>query len=106
MRIVYCHACGAVSTNVFGERDICTSCGSFAERMKVHRPWQSYAAGAILLVAAALFIWGPLTDTLTRAALFFAVLIVSVFLGNWGLTRTRQRVLADVAKRKTGEDRA
>ncbi len=103
MRIVYCHACGAVSTNVFGERDICTTCGSPAERMRSRRPWQSYVSGAILFAAAAVFIWGPITDVLLKGLLFFAVLVVSVFLANWGLNETRKRVLAEVAKRKAGE---
>ncbi len=106
VRIVYCHVCGAVSTNVFGERDICTSCGSPAERMTYHRPWQSYLSGIILFGAAILFIWGPVLDVVLRALVFFAVLIIAVVLANWGLSETRKRVLAEVAKRKTTEDHA
>jgi ribosomal protein L37E len=106
VRIVYCHACGAVSTNVFGERDICTSCGNPAERMTYRRPWQSYVSGAILIVTAAVFIWGPITDTLTRAAIFAGVLVVSAALANWGLALTRRRVLAEVARRKVTEEKA
>ena len=103
VRIVYCHACGAVSTNVFGERDICTTCGSPAERMTYRRPWQSYLSGAILFAAAALFIWGPITDTIQKLFMFIAVLVVASLLANWGLTQTRKRVLAEVAKRQGGE---
>ncbi len=106
MRIVYCHACGAVSTNVVGERDVCTSCGSPAERMAYHRPWQSYASGAILFAAAAVFIWGPITDLIQRAFLFFVVLVVAVLLANWGLAATRKRILAEVAKRAPTEENA
>lgn len=106
MRIVYCHSCGAVSTNVFGERDICTTCGSPAERMPYHRPWQSYLSGAILFAAAIVFVWGPITDVILRALLFFVVLVVSVFLANWGLTETRRRVLAEIAKRTGAEGKA
>ena len=106
VRIVYCHACGAVSTNVWGERDICTHCGHSAERMDFHRPWQSYVSGVILLVGAAVFIWGPITDTLQRGILFVAVLAVSLALGNWGLTETRRRILAEVAARSQAEGRA
>ncbi len=106
MRIVYCHSCGAVSTNVFGERDICTTCGSPAERMKYNRPWQSYLSGAILFAAAAVFIWGPITDVILRVLLFFVVLVVSAVLANWGLTETRRRVLAEVAKRAATEGKA
>ena len=106
MRIVYCHACGAVSTNVFGERDICTSCGSPAERMRYHRPWQSYLSAVILLAAAVVFVWGPITDAVLRGLLFIAVLVVAVALANWGLSETRKRVLAEVAKRQTTEDKA
>ena len=106
MRIVYCHSCGAVSTNVFGERDICTSCGSPAERMRYHRPWQSYASGVILFAAAVVFVWGPITDTILRALMFFVVLIAAAVLANWGLSETRQRVLAEVAKRKASEEKA
>ncbi len=105
MRIVYCHACGAVSTNVFGERDICTTCGSPAERMTYRRPWQSYLSGVILFAAAAFFVWGPITDMVQKLLLFFAVLVVASFLANWGLTQTRKRVLAEVAKRQSGEAR-
>ncbi len=100
VRVVYCRACGAVSTNVLGERDICTRCGSPAERMTWRRPWQSYASGVILLAAAVAFIWGPFTDPVVRAVLFFAALAVCVFLGNWGLNQTRDRVLAEVASRE------
>ena len=106
MRIVYCHACGAVSTNVLGERDICTRCGSPAERMNYRRPWQSWVSGIILLAAAVVFVWGPITDTVQRGILFVAVLAVCVFLGNWGLTETRRRVLAEVAARSPTEGRA
>ncbi len=106
MRIVYCHACGAVSTNVFGEHDICTTCGSPAERMNEHRPWQSYVSGAILLAAAGVFIWGPITDTFTRTAIFVGVLIAAVALANWGLAQTRKRVLAEVARRRSAGDKA
>jgi len=106
VRIVYCQTCGAVSTNVFGERDICTRCGSPAERMRYHRPWQSYLSGIILFMAAIVFIWGPITDTVVRAVIFFAVLIVSLALGNWGLAQTRKRVLAEVARRKAAEENA
>ena len=105
MRIVYCHACGAVSTNVFGEHDICTTCGSPAERMNYHRPWQSYVSGAILLAAAFVFIWGPATDTLARTAIFIGVLIASVALANWGLAQTRRRVRAEVARRRTAGEK-
>ena len=106
MRFVYCHSCGAVSTNVFAERDICTRCGSPAERMTFRRPWQSYVSGVILLAGAAVFIWGPITDTLQRGVLFVAVLAVSLALGNWGLTETRRRILAEVAARNPAEGRA
>ena len=106
VRFVYCHACGAVSTNVFGEHDICTTCGSPAERMNFHRPWQSYVSGAILLAAAAIFIWGPITDQLARTAVFVGVLVASVALANWGLAQTRKRVLAEVARRKTVGEKA
>ncbi len=106
MRIVYCHACGAVTTNVFGERDVCTNCGNQAERMQWRRPWQSYASGVILFAAAALFLWGPTLDTIVRALIFFAVLIVSIILANWGLSQTRRQVLAEVAKRDRAEGKA
>ena len=106
MRIVYCHACGAVSTNVWGERDICTHCGHSAERMDFHRPWQSYASGAILLAAAVAFIWGPFEDALVRGVIFVAVLVVAVALSSWGLRTIRKRVLADVAERRTREEDA
>lgn len=106
MRIVYCHTCGAVSTNVFGERDICTSCGSPAEPMRYHRPWQSYLSGAILIAAAVVFIWGPVVDVVLRALLFFAVLVVAAVLANWGLSETRKRVLAEVARRQSAEEKA
>ena len=106
MRIVYCHTCGAVSTNVFGERDICTTCGNPAERMRYHRPWQSYLSAGILLAAAAVFIWGPITDTILRALLFIGVLVAAAGLANWGLAETRRRVLAEVARRQAAEDEA
>ncbi len=67
--------------------------------MPYHRPWQSYASGAILFAAAAVFIWGPIADVILRALLFFVVLVVAVLLANWGLAQTRRRVLAEVAKR-------
>lgn len=106
VRIVYCHDCGAVSTNVFGERDVCTNCGSPAERMTYRRPWQSYVSGAILFGTAALLLWGPITDSTLRWVIFFGVLVVAAVLGNWGLTETRRRVLAEVSKRKSAEEKA
>ncbi len=103
MRIVYCHACGAVSTNVWAERDICTRCGHSAERMDFRRPWQSYAAGAALLACAAFFIVGPLQDLLSRALVFLGVLVLSIALSTWGFNTIRRRVLAEIAARKPEE---
>ncbi len=106
MRIVYCHDCGAVSTNVWAERDVCTRCGHSAERMDFHRPWQSYASGAILLACAALFIFGPFQDLLSRALIFIAVLAAAVALSSWGLSAIRKEVLNAVAARKPSEEKA
>ena len=106
VRIVYCHACGAVSTNTFGEHDVCTSCGSHAERMDYHRPWQYWASTAILFAAAIVFIWAPFLDLTERAAIFIGVLLLSIFLSNWGMQDTRRRVLAEIARRKTAEEKA
>ncbi len=106
MRIVYCHNCGAVSTNTYGEYDVCTSCGSHAERMEYRRPWQYWASSAILLAATVAFVWGPFPDLVTRVLLFIGVLIVAVFLSNWGMQDTRRRVLAEVARRKAAEEKA
>ncbi len=106
VRIVYCHACGAVSTNVWAERDICTRCGHSAERMDFHRPWQSYAAAALLIGCAALFILGPFQDVLTRGLIFVAVLIASIALSSWGFNTIRKRVLEEVAARKPEEENA
>lgn len=106
VRFVYCHACGAVSTNVFGERDICTKCGGRAEPIESRRPWQYYVSSAILLAAAAFFVWGPFEDLLVRVLLFLAVLMVSYALSTWGMNRTKQRVLKEIAQRKAREERA
>jgi len=106
VRVVYCHHCGAVSTNSFGENDICTTCGSHAERMDYHRPWQYYVSSVILLAAAAVFVWGPFQDLIVRALIFLAVLAVSVVLSNWGMKDTRRRVLAEIARRKAAEEKA
>jgi len=106
VRIVYCHACGAVSTNVWAERDICTRCGHSAERMDFHRPWQSYAAGAILLACAVLFVVGPFEDVLSRALIFVGVLALSIALSSWGFSTIRKRVLEQIAARKPKEERA
>lgn len=106
MRIVYCHQCGAVSTNTFGENDICTSCGSHAERMDYHRPWQYWASAAILLAAAAVFVWGPIQDLTMRVLIFVVVFVISIFLSNWGMQDLRRRVLAEIARRKAAEEKA
>ncbi len=106
MRIVYCNACGTVSTNTWGEYDICTRCGARAERMPYHRPWQYYASSVILLAAAALFIWGPFDDILIRGLIFLVVLVIAVALSNWGMSDTRRHVLEEIAKRKAAEEKA
>ncbi len=106
VRIVYCHACGTVSTNTIGENDVCTRCGAKAERMPYRRPWQYYASSAILLVAAAVFLWGPFNELSTRALIFVGVLVVAVALSNWGMSETRRKVLEEVAKRKAAEEKA
>jgi hypothetical protein len=74
--------------------------------MRYHRPWQSYLSGAILIAAAVVFIWGPVVDVVLRALLFFAVLVVAAVLANWGLSETRKRVLAEVARRQSAEEKA
>lgn len=89
--------------NTFGERDVCTSCGSPAERMDYRRPWQYWASSAILLAAAVVFVWGPVEDLIFRILLFVGVLAVSVYLSNWGVRDTRRRVLREIARRKAAE---
>jgi hypothetical protein len=106
VRLVYCHACGAVTTNVIGEHDICTACGAHAERMEFHRPWQYYASSAMLLAAAAFFVWGPVVDTVARILLLVVVVVAAYALSNWGMKQARQRVLQEVARRKAAEDHA
>lgn len=106
MRVVYCRACGSVSTNVLGEREICTRCGRSAEPVAARRPWQSYLSSALLLGAAALFLFGPIQDTILRVLIFFGVMAVSVALASWGLGAIRKKVLADVAAKATAEGRA
>ncbi len=106
VRFVYCHVCGAVTTNVIGEHDICTACGEHAERIESHRPWQYYVSSAILLGAAAFFVWGPILELTIRILLFFAVLVVSYALSSWGVKQARQRILQEVARRKAAEGRA
>ena len=106
MRIVYCHSCGTVSTNTWGENDVCTRCGMPAERMPYRRPWQYYASSVILLAAAVVFLWGPFQDLATRLVIFLGVLVVSVALSNWGMRDTKQKVLDEVAKRKAAEEKA
>ena len=103
--MVYCHVCGAVSTNVWSEHDICTSCGSHAERMEFHRPWQYYASSAMLLAAAAFFVWGPITDLTTRAVILIAVILASYALSNWGMDQSRARIRKLIADRKAAEER-
>ena len=106
MRIVYCHACGAVSTNVWSERDVCTRCGRGAERMEFHRPWQYYLSTAILLGAAAFFVWGPLQDVLSRVLILIAVVALTFALSSWGLRQIRERILDQVRRRDAAEGKA
>ncbi len=103
VRVVYCHACGSVSTNVWGEREICTRCGHSAEPMTYRRPWQSYASAGILLAAAALFLFGPIQDGLLRGLIFIGVLAVAVALSSWGLEAVRKQVLGTIAARSAAE---
>ncbi len=105
MRIVYCHKCGAVSTNTVGEYDVCTSCGSPAERMNYHRPWQYWASAAILLAATVVFVWGPFQDLIVRVLIFVVVFIAAVALSNWGMSTTRRKVLEEIARRKAAEEK-
>ncbi len=103
VRLVYCHQCGAVTTNVIGERDVCTACGAKAERMESRRPWQYYASSVILLAAAGFFVWGPIQDTVVRTVLFFLVLAGAYALSSWGMSQARSRVLKEIARRKAAE---
>ncbi len=105
MRFVYCHACGAVSTNVIGEHDICTACGSPAERMDSRRPWQYYAGSAMLLAAAGFFVFGPIQDMVTRVVIFFVVMVAAYAVSSWGMSQARKKVLQEVARRKAAEGR-
>ncbi len=104
VRLVYCHQCGAVTTNVIGEHDVCTACGAKAERMDSHRPWQYYASSVILLAAAGFFVWGPIQDTLVRTVLFLIVLAGSYALSSWGMSQARSRVRKEIARRKAQEE--
>lgn len=104
VRLVYCHVCGAVTTNVIGEHDVCTACGAKAERMESHRPWQYYASSVILLAAAGFFVWGPIQDTLVRGVLFALVVVGAYALSNWGMSQARKRIQKEIARRKAAEE--
>lgn len=106
VKLVYCPTCGAVTTNVIGEHDICTACGAPAEPMDSGRPWQYWVSSAILLGAAAVFVWGPFTDLLTRGVILFSVVVVSYALSSWGMKQSRKRILDEVARRKAAEGKA
>jgi ribosomal protein L37E len=105
VRLVYCHECGAISSNVRGENDICTRCGHAAERINCHRPWQSYLSGAVLLAAAAVFVLGIIPDLGFRIALLAGVLVFAYALSAWGLRITRERVRRQIEMRAHLEER-
>ena len=106
VRIVYCHECGAVSTNVRGERDVCTRCGHSAERVESRRPWQSYASGVLLLAAAAAFVVGWVQDTTARVIVLVTVVAVAFGLSSWGLRIARERIQREIEMRKLAEEKA
>ncbi|MFA5787899.1 MAG: hypothetical protein WDA71_13125, partial [Actinomycetota bacterium] len=91
VRYVYCHECGNVSTNIWVERNVCTSCGHAAERMALGRPWQSYVSSAILLIATGVLIFGPIMDPLQRTVLVIAALVVAFALSSWSLKVSKER---------------
>lgn len=74
--------------------------------MAYRRPWQSYVSTVILLAAAGLFLFGPVQDALLRGLIFLGVLALSVALSSWGLGSIRKKVLADVAGKAPGEEKA
>jgi len=74
--------------------------------MDFHRPWQSYASGAILLAATALFLLGPFQDAISRGVIFIGVLAAAAALSSWGLSTIRRQVLKEIAARKPAEEKA
>lgn len=74
--------------------------------MDFSRPWQSYVSSAILLVAAAFFIWGPILDTLLRSIVLVAIFVVAYALASWGLRTVKAKALQQVHIRQSAEGRA
>lgn len=104
MRLVYCHACGAVSTNVLGENDICTRCGRSAERVDFHRPWQTYVSAALLLGATAVFVLGLVPDLAVRLVVLVVVVVAAYAISAWGLRVTQERVRRAIESRQAAEE--
>ena len=107
MRYVYCERCGHVSPKTRLERDLCTYCGSPAERIALDRPWQSYLSSAIVVIAVGILLFGPIVDGLQRTLVAFAAIAAAFALSAWSLRVSKARVLRTIELRKaSGEGKA
>lgn len=96
VRYVYCGRCERVSTNVWRERDVCMYCGGHAELLPDRAPWHRYASGAILVAAAALLIFGPVTDDLGRDIIVVVAIVAGLAASSLSLSVTRARIAREL----------
>lgn len=106
MRYVYCASCGRVSRNFRFERDRCFYCGARGEIVEAKNAWQIYASSALLIGAAAVFVFVPIASDALKWLLLIAVLAVAFTLSSWGLSLTKSRILASKTGRMAKEEKA
>jgi hypothetical protein len=93
VKLVYCAHCDAVSSLASLEREVCQTCGRAAARVVVQRPWQYWAAIAVILAGSVLLILTYIPEIQVRFLVLLPFLGFGLFLSTWGMRVSKDRAL-------------
>lgn len=103
MKLVYCSYCDAVSALATMERESCHTCGRTAVRIDVPKPWQYWAAIAVILTGAAILFLTYLPEIQFRFLVLLPFLGFGLFLSTWAQRVSKDRALEAGRARAKGK---
>ncbi len=93
MKLVYCPQCDAVSALATMERESCHTCGRTAVRIDLPKPWQYWAAIAVILTGSAILFLSYIPEIQFRFLVLLPFLGFGLFLSTWGQRVSKDRAL-------------
>jgi len=104
VKLVYCAHCDAVSALANLERDVCRTCGRTAVPVVIPRPWQYWAAIAVILAGTGVILVTNFPDLLARFLVILPFLGIGLVFSTWGMRISKGRALEAGRARQTEDD--